>query len=81
MRVLSYPELKAKGVRYSKPHLHRMIKAGTFPKPINLGPNAVAFIEEEVDAWLKSKRDERDRLLAAPPTKLPIRRAYPRGTK
>ncbi len=30
-----------------------------FPKPIKLGDNSIAFIEEEVDRWLKQRMSER----------------------
>jgi prophage regulatory protein len=61
MRVLSINELKPlKGIRYSKPHLYRLIKVGKFPKPIELGENCIAFVESEVDAWLEAKLADRD---------------------
>jgi predicted DNA-binding transcriptional regulator AlpA len=38
-----------------KTKLYGMIAAGTFPKPVRLGPNSVGWIEREVDAWLQSR--------------------------
>lgn len=35
--------------------LHRRLKAGEFPAPIKLGPRAVAWVEEEVDAWIAQR--------------------------
>ena len=50
MRLLSRVELKSvKGIDYSKAHLHRLIRAGKFPRPIKLGENRNAWIEEEID--------------------------------
>jgi prophage regulatory protein len=61
VKLLSIDELKSvKGVAYSKPHLWRLIRAGKFPKPIRLGANRIAFPENEIDAWVKSKSAERD---------------------
>ncbi|MHA3026748.1 helix-turn-helix transcriptional regulator [Chromohalobacter israelensis] len=35
--------------------LHRRLKAGEFPAPIQLGPRAVAWVEEEVDDWIAQR--------------------------
>ena len=55
MKILRKPALLAKtGLSY--PTLYRRIQDGTFPQPVELGPNSVGWIEEEVDAWIKSRR-------------------------
>jgi prophage regulatory protein len=38
----------------SFPTIWRKIQAGTFPKPVQLGPNSVGWVEEEFEAWAKS---------------------------
>jgi prophage regulatory protein len=49
-RLLSYPELKSsKGISYTRQHLARMEKAGQFPRRVQVGPNRVAWWEDEVD--------------------------------
>jgi prophage regulatory protein len=64
MRLLDYEGLNAKGFRYSRAHLWRLIKAGRFPRPIKLGLGSRnAWIEQEIDAFIESKVAERD----APP--------------
>ena len=35
--------------------LHRLIHAGNFPAPIQLGPRAVAWVESEVDTWIQQR--------------------------
>lgn len=35
--------------------IYEMIKAGAFPAPIMLGKRSVAWREDEVDAWLRSR--------------------------
>ncbi len=61
MKVLSFPELKpAKGIPYSRVHLRRLEAAGSFPGRVQLGGNAVAWIESEIDAWLEERAAERD---------------------
>lgn len=44
---------------FSKTHIYRLINAGTFPRPIKLGPRRVAFVEREVDDWLQARVDAR----------------------
>lgn len=39
----------------SRVQLWRDVRAGTFPAPIRLGPNAIGFFSDEVDAWLASR--------------------------
>jgi prophage regulatory protein len=54
MNILRKPALLAKtGLSY--PTIYRKMQAGDFPQPILLGPNSVGWIEEEVDAWSKSR--------------------------
>lgn len=38
--------------------IYQAIKNGTFPKPISIGPRAVAWLEDEIQNWI----DERTRL-------------------
>ena len=61
MRLLDYPELKAKkGISYTRRHLKRKCDAGTFPKPIPVSDRRIAWIEEEIDGWLASRIAARD---------------------
>ena len=55
MRYLSYPELKEKGIPWSRMHIDRLEKAGTFPKRRELGANTVGWDEEEIEEWLASR--------------------------
>lgn len=61
MRLITMADLRAaKGVPYSRPHIYRLIDAGKFPKPLHIGGNRIAFLEAEIDEWIKSKLRERD---------------------
>ena len=61
MKVLSFRELKpAKGIPYSRVHLRRLEADGNFPGRVQLGGNAVAWIESEIDAWLEERAADRD---------------------
>ena len=65
MRMINRNELaQRKGITYSPRHLTRMIAAGAFPQPVKLNPagnGRVAFVEDEIDRWLKERVEARDR--------------------
>ncbi|MDX8494625.1 AlpA family transcriptional regulator [Mesorhizobium sp. VK22B] len=46
-------------VSFSKTHIYRKIAAGTFPRPVPLGPQKVAFLEREIDEWIADRIDAR----------------------
>lgn len=61
MRLISFEELgPRKGVTYSRPHIWRREREGTFPRRVKLGGNRVAWIEDEIDAWVEARIAERD---------------------
>jgi prophage regulatory protein len=61
MRVLSFPELRElKGIIWSRPHVHRLMDAGKFPRPIKLGKNTAAWLEDDIDKWISERMAERD---------------------
>ncbi|WP_262368601.1 helix-turn-helix transcriptional regulator [Marinomonas sp. IMCC 4694] len=39
----------------SRSSIYAYMSKGNFPKPIQLGPRAVAWVEEEVQGWLEEK--------------------------
>lgn len=36
----------------SKTTIYRRINDGSFPKPISLGPQRIAFLEKDVENWI-----------------------------
>lgn len=48
-------------VSFSKTHIYRKIADGTFPRPVPLGPNKVAFLEREIEEWVAARLDARER--------------------
>jgi prophage regulatory protein len=46
--------------KIKRTYLYQEIKAGRFPKPINLGAKAVGWIESEVDAWIDALIEARN---------------------
>jgi prophage regulatory protein len=61
VRLISYEELKLKGIRYSRDHVRRLGQEGKFPRPVHLGGGRrVAFIESEIDEYLAAQIAARD---------------------
>jgi prophage regulatory protein len=48
-------------VGFSKNTLYARIRAGTFPRPIALGPQTTAFLESEIIDWMKIQVEKSDR--------------------
>lgn len=59
MKMLTKKDLKTL-VPYSHQHIARLEKAGGFPKRVQLGQCRVAWIEEEILAWLNERIQKRD---------------------
>ena len=59
MRILSKKELRGI-VLYSPQHIARLEKAGLFPKRVQLGPNRVGWLYDEVMAWLEERLNNRE---------------------
>jgi prophage regulatory protein len=58
--VLSYDDLKKKGIRFSRQWILSLSQRGKFPKPIKLGEASTGFIESEVDDWIAGLIQQRD---------------------
>jgi prophage regulatory protein len=59
--ILRLPAVKARtGLSRSSIYLHAL--QGTFPKPINIGPRAVGWLDSDIAGWLE-KRIEASRKL------------------
>jgi len=59
-KVLSFKDLRERGISYSRVHIHRLVGAGKFPRPIKIGEKRTAWLERELDEWLDAKIAERD---------------------
>jgi prophage regulatory protein len=60
MTLLDYDGLRARGIPYSRVHVWRLEKTGEFPKRVAIGRARHAWLETEVDAWIKAKVAARD---------------------
>lgn len=53
-KILRYAEvLRRTGL--SRTTIWRKIRAGDFPAPIQLGPNSVGWLDEEIDTWVANR--------------------------
>jgi prophage regulatory protein len=55
MKILSYDDLKARGISYSKVHLWRLERAQKFPKRVALSQSRHGWLETEIDAWIATR--------------------------
>jgi prophage regulatory protein len=64
-RLLTYQDLRARGIPWSRVHIARLEAAKKFPLHVDLGANTVAWFEDEIDDLLEMKAAERDAKAAA----------------
>lgn len=58
-RILRLPEVVSR-TGLSRPTIYNRSRAGTFPKPVRLGPNSTGWFESEIDAFLAEIAAARD---------------------
>ena len=51
-RLIRLPEVQRR-VGLGRSTIYRWMSEGTFPKPVPLGGRAVAWVERDVDEWIK----------------------------
>jgi predicted DNA-binding transcriptional regulator AlpA len=54
-KILTYPELNARGVRLSRRQIDRLEGAGKFPGRVQISPGRVGWLAEEIDAHVAAK--------------------------
>ncbi len=59
MRLIRIKEVQAL-TSLARATIYKYMSEGGFPKQVSLGANAVAWVEEEVVAWIEGKVLERD---------------------
>lgn len=60
MRMLDLSDLREKGIKFSRQHIHRLVKANKFPAPVKIGDNRNAWVETEIEAYLTARVAKRD---------------------
>ena len=58
-KIVGFNDLAPRGIRFSRVHISRLEKEGKFPKHLNLAPQSIGWLEEEVDAWIAARAAER----------------------
>lgn len=58
MKLIDWKELSQR-VPYSRQHILRLEKAGRFPLRVRIGDHRIAWVADEVDAWVQSHIDKR----------------------
>ena len=54
-KLLRYLDLKERGIVNNRMTLRRWIAERGFPAGVQLGPNSIAWPEDEIETWLKSR--------------------------
>ena len=47
-------------VGWSTSQIYREMKFGRFPRPYNLGPRSVAWVQRDIDDWIAARMVARD---------------------
>ena len=63
LRILRLREVKARTGRCTSA-IYADMRAGTFPRPIPLGPQSRGWLETEINDWIMARVAERDRARA-----------------
>jgi prophage regulatory protein len=59
VKIIRLPKVEDKvGLKHSA--IYEKIDRGQFPRQVPLGPKAVGWLEDEVDAWIEARKAERD---------------------
>ena len=54
-KLMDYQDLRAVGIKYSRPHLWRLYTTNKFPKPIKLSASRNAWRAEDIEAWVAER--------------------------
>ena len=57
--LIGFDELRELGITYSKEHLRRLETAGQFPERVRLTPSRIAWMFNEVMAWINDRAQVR----------------------
>ena len=55
--ILRRPDVEAL-TGLSRSTIYKFMRDGTFPKPVKLGPRAVGWVEDHIDAWINDRTGE-----------------------
>ena len=60
MKLLDVDDLHARGIRYGRSQLWRLVRVGKFPQPVKVGPGRNAWVESEIDEFIAGRIAARD---------------------
>jgi prophage regulatory protein len=66
-KIVGFSSLPEYGIKWSRVHVSRLEKEGKFPKHLNLAPQSIGWLEEEILAWIDERAAARSRGDAADP--------------
>lgn len=58
-RLVGWDYLRDHGIRWSRQHTLAEEKKGRFPRRVRLGPNSIAWREDEIQRFLQERSDAR----------------------
>lgn len=61
MRIIRLPAVLEK-TGISESRVYQLMRSGSFPESVELGPNSVGWYETEVDEWLAARPRRRSRI-------------------
>lgn len=53
-RLMRLPEV-IQAVGYKRTRIYEGVRTGEFPAPVSLGPRAIAWASDAIEAWIESK--------------------------
>ncbi len=56
-RLLRLPDVEAR-TGYKKSAIYKKMHEGTFPALVKIGPRASGWVEDEINAWIKTRIHE-----------------------
>ena len=62
-KLLRLPEVISR-TRYKHSNIYQLTNLGDFPRSVQLGPRAVAWLSSEIDQWIDERVKERDQKLS-----------------
>jgi hypothetical protein len=61
-KLIPYDRLEPDyGIRYSRDHLRRKVKAWEFPAPVQVSDARIAWLEDDILRWIDDRIAARDR--------------------
>ena len=58
--LVSWSDLKVRGIQFSRATIYRKIENGSFPRPLKIGANRIAWLASEIDEWIQSLAEARN---------------------